>query len=261
MVIRHTLNPGTNSLHRLKSPILESPAVVHGMFTRNGGVSKNSYCSLNVSFGVGDKPENIRKNRRLLKKILGLDYLVSAKQTHGDRIFTIRKTSENKEVNDYDALVTNQPGVGLMIQQADCQAVLLHDPDRKVVAAVHVGWRGSVANIIGKTIKLMQTGFGTLPKNLRAVVSPSLGPCCAEFTNYQRELPSPFHRFQTTAHHFNFWEISRHQLLDAGVVEEHLGLTGLCTMCNPDFFSYRRSAKNGKSSTGRNGSIIALAQK
>ena len=103
-----------------------------------------------------------------------------------------------------------------MIQQADCQAVLLHDPHRRAIAAVHCGWRGSVVGIIGKTIAAMQRYYRSIPADLTAFIGPSLGPCCGEFINYPDELPRWMHQYQVRPSYFDFWEISRQQLLGAG---------------------------------------------
>jgi YfiH family protein len=161
-------------------------------------------------------------------------------------------------VKDYDALITNQQGVGLMIQQADCQALLMHDPVRQVIGAVHCGWRGSAANIIGLTITEMQRSYQTDPAALLVAISPSLGPCCAEFINYRQELPKRLHRFQESPNHFNFWDISTHQLVEAGVSAKHIDAARICTACNRDYFSYRRAKKKRKITTGRNCSVICL---
>jgi copper oxidase (laccase) domain-containing protein len=96
------------------------------------------------------------------------------------------------------------------------------------------------------------------PANLLAVISPSLGPCCAEFIHYKNELPAWMHAFQIRPHHFDFWAISRKQLLDAGVLPGHIDTAGLCTRCNSRFFSYRRARATADGITGRNGSVIGL---
>lgn len=258
MAVIRTSGTGKNPLVWFESSVLDPAVVIHGMFTRHGGVSNNSHRSLNLGFHVGDRSVHVRSNRRLLKEALGLRTLVSSSQTHGDRVIILEETAGDLELAGYDALITDRPGMGLMIQQADCQAVLLHDPGRGVVAAIHAGWRGSVANIIGKTIRTMQSAFRTRPGDLRAVISPSLGPCCAEFRNHCWELPPSFTRFQVDRNLFNFWEISRFQLRGAGLRDEHVDITEKCTMCSRDFFSHRRSGKNSSRVTGRNGSVIAL---
>ena len=127
----------------------------------------------------------------------------------------------------------------------------------QAVAAAHCGWRGSVLNIIATTVAALCTTFAVRPDSLRAVISPSLGPCCAEFIHYRTELPEWMHAYQVRPNHFDFWAISRRQLVEAGLRPEHIDTAGLCTRCRREFFSYRRAAKTG-GVTGRNGSIIGL---
>jgi YfiH family protein len=235
------------------------PRCSHAFFNRHGGEGSASFSTRNISFGVGDEAVVVRKNRELVKQSLQLDHLVSAKQVHGDVIYCYSgELSDGDEVEGVDALITDIPGAGLMIQQADCQAILLFDPARPAIAAIHCGWRGSVAGIIGKTIARMAECFGTDPAHLRAAVSPSLGPCCAEFVNYQTELPAAFHRFQVKDTYFDFWDITRWQLQECGINREAIAIAGICTVCTPDYFSYRRSCRNGNGRTGRNCSVIAL---
>ncbi len=225
-----------------------------GFFNRDGGVSVAPFDSLNVSYGVGDEPERVRKNRERMREAIGFKRLASARQVHGDRILSLSTSLHaDCEYDGYDALITDQPGLGLMIQQADCQAVTLYDPVRRVVANVHAGWRGSVANILGKTIQRMKADFGADPGRIRAAISPSLGPCCAEFINFQAELPKEFHPYQVAPARFDFWAISRRQLQEAGVMPAHMTTVGLCTRCDPHYFSYRREGR-----TGRLATVVAL---
>lgn len=237
-------------------PIDFGDALSGGFFTRHGGVSPSPFHSLNVSYGVGDEPLLVARNRKRLQERLGLKRLLSACQVHDDRILTILETpAADCEYAGYDALITNQPGVGLLIQQADCQAVVLHDPVNRVVANVHSGWRGSVTNIIAKTVGQMTADFGSDPARLAAAISPSLGPCCAEFVHFQTELPPEFHEYQVRPAYFDFWAISRWQLQAAGVLPAHITTTAVCTRCDPNYFSYRREGKTGRSAT-----VIALRE-
>ena len=239
-----------------------SPRVVAASLDRHNGSSLAPYDSLNVSLGVGDTPETVLANRQLIKQTLNIPQLISARQIHGDQILILdQPLTHEQEFDGYDALITNQADLGLMIQQADCQAVLLHDPLTPSVAAIHCGWRGSVLNIIDKTIRSMMDTFHTDPTALRAYISPSLGPCCAEFINYRSELPPALHRFQARDNHFDFRQISHMQLTSAGVRPENIDQAGICTACSPDYFSYRRACRSSsplQGITGRNGSIIAL---
>lgn len=233
---------------------LASPLLFHGVFNRFNGVSPAPWDSLNVSFGLDDKPEHIKINRGKIKKRLGCDRLVSATQVHGSKVYTLKeKPSHDLEVNGFDALVTNIAGVGLMIQQADCQAVMLFDPEKKAVGIVHAGWRGSVAGILTKTVSAMNHAFATKAADLAAAISPSLGPCCAEFVNYLKELPLAFHDYQVRPNYFDFWAISHDQLCSAGVKSENIHTANICTCCNHDYYSYRRDKV-----TGRFASVIGL---
>jgi YfiH family protein len=232
----------------------------HGMFSRCDGVSGLPFASLNLSYGVGDSPENVAVNRQRLKQALGIKYLASAVQVHGDRVLAVEDIRQDIEYEGADALVTGLRGVGLLIQQADCQAVLLHDPVREVIGAAHNGWKGSVLNIIAATVRLMQERYSCRPADMRAVISPSLGPCCAEFVNWRQELPASMRRHQIRENHFDFWAVSREQLLAVGLRAAQIETAGICTVCNRDFFSYRRAVREQDTPgrTGRCGSVIAL---
>lgn len=232
--------------------------VPHGMFSNAGGVSSELFASLNLSYHVGDQPDRVLSNRNRALASLGLRHLVSVNQVHSDHILLVEEEHARVELKGYDALISTLPGTGLLIQQADCQAVLLSAPQSGVVAAIHCGWRGSVIDIIGKTIQCLQDRYGVTPNSLLAAISPSLGPCCAEFIHYRKELPAWMHAYQVRPHYFDFWAISRRQLLDAGVLPAHIDMAALCTRCHPKFFSYRRASKTTNGVTGRNGSIIGL---
>ncbi|MBU0485712.1 MAG: peptidoglycan editing factor PgeF [Proteobacteria bacterium] len=237
----------------LAFPSLSFPGLSHGVFTRHGGVSDQPFHSLNIGYHVGDEPDNIVENRALIKQALGLKTMISAKQVHGDRVLVVTaQPDDDYEVDGYDALVTNCC-TGLMVQQADCQAVMLFDPVQRVAGIVHSGWRGSVTDIIGKTVKTMFQAFGSRASDLCAAISPSLGPCCGEFVNFREELPASMHDYQVRDDYFDFWSISRDQLQTAGVGADRIEIAGNCTVCDEDFFSYRRDRQ-----TGRFASVIGL---
>jgi len=225
----------------------QCPALSHGIFNRHGGVSPAPYDSLNVSHGVDDDPQRVKKNRERIKQSLGVDVLVSGRQVHGSQVQVIaEKPVADVEIAGCDAFISNVAGVGLLIQQADCQAVMLFDPHRRVAANIHCGWRGSVSNIIATTIRVMAEEFATEPAHLLAAISPSLGPCCAEFVNFQQELPDHFHPFQVKPSYFDFRAISRRQLEETGVKPANISATTICTVCDPNWFSYRREKKTGR---------------
>lgn len=247
----------TGTPRHYRSPMLAGlPEVAHGFFTRQGGVSAGAYASLNVSLAVGDAQEAVAENLGRMRQALGLESLAAAAQVHGGRAAVITSPDQTglAELPEVDILVTTVPGLGLLIKQADCQAVMFFDPVNRVVANVHAGWRGQEINILGETVRLLQSRFGTRPADLFAAVGPSLGPCCAEFTNFRREFSPDLWTYQVRPTYFDLWRLSLDQLSAAGVPPSRLDLAGLCTRCGAgDFYSYRRDKV-----TGRQGAVIAL---
>lgn len=248
----------------LQSHLLVSAAgssLFHGFFNRTNGAGHEPFNSLNVSLQVGDDPVHVQKNRMLVKDVSGARCLISAKQVHGDHVVAIdNDVDQDIELDSCDGLITDRPGVGLMIQQADCQGVLLFDPIRSAIGALHCGWRGSVSNIISKGVTLMVQRFDSDPSKMLAVISPSLGPCCSEFVNYRTELPESFQEFQVKQNYFDFWRLSVKQLTKSGLRREAVSVKKICTCCHPDYFSYRATVRSGSTSTGRNCSVICLKE-
>ncbi len=240
-----------------RSPLFAGlTGVVHGFFTRQGGVSSGAYASLNVSLAVGDRREAVVENLGRMRQALGLTKLAGAVQVHGGAAAVITSPDQVREedIPEVDILVTTVPGLGLLIKQADCQAVMFYDPVNRVAANVHCGWRGQVHNLLGETVRLLQSRFGTRPDDLYAAVGPSLGPCCAEFKHFRREFPPDLWSYQARPTYFDLWRLSRDQMVAAGLRPERLDLAGLCTRCGvQEFYSYRRDRV-----TGRQGAIIAL---
>ena len=153
-----------------------------------------------------------------------------------------------------DAAVTDLTDQYLVIQVADCQSVLMYEPTRRVVANIHSGWRGSIGNIIGRTVDAMAGHFGCSPGRIQAAIGPSLGPCCAEFVNYKIEIPEELWAYRSTDNHFDFWAISSDQLIGAGVPKKNIESSQTCTRCRTDeFYSYR-----AEKTTGRFAAIIGL---
>jgi len=255
----------------------------HGIFTRNTGVSTGPFRSLNVSFGVGDDDRKVMHNREIISRCLKEKDFVFADQVHGSRVMVFSKDNNaitfdsdaccevenpknlNKQIDVFnpdsehkhvvDALVTNIRKKYLVIQVADCQSILMYDPVRQVVANIHSGWRGSVNNIIGLTINVMEKSFGCFAGDIFAGIGPSLGLCCAEFVNYEKEIPKVYWEYKNDSDHFDFWSLSCDQLCQAGVLIDNVDLSRLCTKCDPNrFFSFR-----GEGTTGRFASIIGIA--
>lgn len=228
----------------------DHPELTHGIFLRHGGTSTGSCDSLNFSLKLSDSIQHVWMNRARAMKALGIKKLCSLSQHHG-KVVTVANTA-GTQVGD--AMVTNRPGLGLLIQHADCQAAVFYDPIHRAVANVHCGWRGSVANIFRETVAALARNYQSKPEDLLVGISPSLGPQAAEFRHFETKLPRSFWDFQFKHMYFNFWEISRWQLERFGILPHHIEIARICTFTeNKDFFSARRDRK-----CGCNGTIVAL---
>jgi hypothetical protein len=173
-------------------------------------------------------------------------------QVHGTNVAIIREANStiSEEPVEADAMITDLPGVALMVKQADCQAVLLFDPVRKVISNIHCGWRGNRQNLIRTVIDRMRVDFGCTPSDLRAGIGPSLGPCCAEFVTHEELFPDSFMRFMVRKNYFDFWALSRWQLTESGVEEANIETAAICTKCRTTlFFSYRAEKTTGRFAT------------
>lgn len=246
-----------------------SDQLEHAVFTRFGGVSKEPYKSLNVRFNIGDKEQNVKKNRALMCKALGLNprHLISADQAHGKNVHIIdeeflRYHKSDTELSNLDAFISDQPGAALMIQVADCQAILFFDPVKKVVAAVHAGWKGLANDISGETIRLLKKYYKVDPARLLIGISPSLGPCCAFFSDPEKELPKEFHPYVDRQKRVDLWTFSLWQLQQHGCALKNIELAKVCTQCGRGggkggrgrYFSFR----GYRGITGRFAALIAL---
>ncbi|MBI5590503.1 MAG: peptidoglycan editing factor PgeF [Deltaproteobacteria bacterium] len=244
-----------HNLSYLQFPHLSEYAEIrHGIFTRQGGFSKGCYQGLNVGMGSGDDIDHVLRNRAAISGCMEHSELVFADQTHGTTIINLSECGPSGSRLSGDALITDTPGKSLVIQTADCQAVLIYDPVRKAAANIHSGWRGSIQNIIGLTVQAMIKEFNCDPKNLLTGIGPSLGPCCAEFIHYRSEIPKAFWAYKNHMDCFDFWTLSKDQLAEAGIPENHIVSSNLCTRCRTDlFFSYRK-----EKTTGRFAAVIGI---
>lgn len=226
--------------------------LAHGVFTRHGGVSKSPYDSLNTSYNVGDRPEDVRENLQIVKEMMGATHLRPMNQVHGSNIFVMRQgfSHEHQDLVEADAISSDIPYLALMVRQADCQGVILYDPVNSVVSIVHCGWRGNRSNILSSMVERMKSVFGSRESELIAGIGPSLGPCCAEFTTYRQIFPREFMPFMVRENYFDLWRISQWQLLQAGLKEENIAVARICTRCRTDlFYSYRAEGVTGRFTT------------
>jgi len=256
------------------------PWLVHGFSTTSGGVSELDGAKvLNLGFTECDARENVGENRRRFQAALGVGTakmpLVALKQIHSDVIHVF--DAAPGEPCRGDASITNKPGLLLAVQTADCVPILLADTKKRVVAAIHAGWRGTLARIVTKTIGAMQMHFGTKAGDLLAAIGPCIGPCCYEvgtevatqFLSQFEDAQSYFDELRTgdepnplqwlnmmpPGHQpppknvlLDLRKANHSQLVAAGVSEKNIHTLDLCTSCRPDLlFSYRKQgAETGR---------------
>jgi YfiH family protein len=232
--------------------------VWHGIFTRSGGISPEPFASLNVGKSNGDAIKNTMINRKRIKDLLPARKVYTINQTHSTDVLQIPQDVKNDQMSSLngDAMISRGKGRFLMIQVADCQAILLADPVEEVVANVHSGWKGSIGDILGRTVTVMIEKYYCRPEHIVAGVGPSLGPCCAEFKHYRKEIPGKYWSYKDNQDHFDFWAISHDQLTAAGLKDANIHFSRICTRCNPHlFFSYRAQKR-----TGRFAAVIGLTR-
>jgi YfiH family protein len=269
VIFKHTSGPS----YYQYSGLNQFGEIVHGVFTRHTGFSEPPFHSLNVGSGTGDDDHLVIRNRQAIVECMGGLVPVFLKQVHGNTVINLNNvpgfnnvfgpghmtgngntsgpcepfTLNTRAPLEGDAMVTSIPGIMPVIQVADCQPVFLFDPKRTVVANIHSGWRGSIKNIIGHTVSCMTEAFNSAPSDIVAGIGPSLGPCCAEFKNYKTEIPEEYWGYETSRRYFDFWAISRDQLLASGVLKKHIHTGGICTRCNSEeFYSYRKEGITGR---------------
>ena len=208
-------------------PALEAvPFVRHGFSTRLGGVSQGIYASMNLSFTRGDDPCAVRENFDRFCSAVGVlaDRVVVSAQEHHTTIYNAtaadcgRGITRDRGYEDVDGLLTDEPGVVLCTQYADCVPLFFVDPVRRVVGTSHSGWKGTVAQIGAVTVERMCADYGCRRQDILAGIGPSIGPCCFE-------VDAP---------------VNRRILEKAGLRPEHITATDLCTKCHADvFWSHR----------------------
>lgn len=238
--------------------------ISHAFFTRVGGISPEPWASLNMGGAIGDEKDRVRENRRRGLVALGRTpaSVYDVWQVHGINV-AIAETPRPPETAQIqaDIILTNRPGITLMMRFADCVPVLLHDPARGVVGMAHAGWVGTVLGTVRFAVAAMKESFGTNPADIKAAIGPSIGPDHYEvgrdviarvqdaFGSASSELIS----LQNGHTYFNLWEANRKLLQESGVSQ--VELAGLCTACHvSDWYSHR--AEKGR--TGRFGAFIAL---
>ncbi len=260
------------------------PWLRHGFSTRSGGVSSlYGGNSLNLGWTREDDPDAVRENRRRFVHAVTGELVVDApfalvgmRQIHSANVHEVRgpdspedkrSTAEGQPVLEGDGLITDRPGVLLAVGTADCVPVLVVDTSKRVVAAFHAGWRGTVSRMVETGIARLQQSYGSRTEDLIAAVGPSIGPCCysvgnevaAEFASKFTYADQLFRKGSTSEPrrtdaadplaknqlHLDLWEANRRQLLHVGLADAQISVLASCTACSRDstgqlrYFSHR----------------------
>ena len=231
-----------------------SYSVFHLFTDRYGGVSVPPYDSLNLGDHVGDDPEAVARNRRILQRRIGGLPTVWMEQVHGDRIIDVKGPTER--VGRCDASVTDCPSIALAVMVADCVPILMADRKRGVVAAIHAGRNGTLLDIASKTVAHVATRYGSEPTDIEVWMGPAIGACCYEVSDEIAKIvrKSAGERY-VNGRYLDLKSLNRDRLIAAGVLSKHIQISDVCTCCDPDYFSYRREGK-----TGRFVGVIALQE-
>lgn len=268
----------------IKFPLLSDiPFLMHGFSTRLGGISKGIFSSLNLGSDSSpfiDDPDNIRQNFERIAKSIGVDpqSIVLSKQVHKTTIRLVDEKDRGKglyrprDYEEVDGLITNQPNITLVTKYADCVPLFFVDPVKKAIGLSHSGWRGTVSKIGQITVKEMEKHFGSNPKDILAVIGPSICKDCYEVgeevaMRFMEAFPLPadlpsgqnlpkdipvIEKNASGRYQCNLWEANRRVLLQAGLNLEHIHISGVCTSCHSELlFSHRKTQ-------GKRGSLAAF---
>lgn len=253
-------------------PLLADDRVLHGFTTRYGGVSTGAQASLNLDHKQ-DTNENVRQNHLLLADAMGYNSskMVSTHQIHSDIIREAKPADEGLHLFgptpwECDALITNQPNRPLICYSADCIPILLWAADVAAVAAIHAGWRGTVADIAAKCVRRLHDTYGAEPSNIRVAIGPGIGACCFSTHN---DVPDALHNAFGTAinacitpdpaeagkYLVDIKQVNALRLQAAGVPPQNIAVSPECTCCLHDKYWSHRYTKGNR---GGQAAIIML---
>ena len=248
--------------------------VVNAFTTRTGGVSRTPFDNLNLSYNVGDEENRVAENRKIILDSLNIDYrtTITAQQVHKDKISLVRKEDKGKGAFKYskgiaqtDALITDIPGIPLLMCYADCVPIFILDPVKKAIALIHSGRKGTELELTLKALFKMKKIFETNPRSCLAAIFPSIGPCCYcikeenkiddYWLNEIKYNGEPISLQNKSGRSFDLRKANYGQLIKGGVGEKNIFVNEICTADHPElFFSYRRD----KGNTGRMAAIFML---
>ncbi len=252
-------------------PILEETGLVkHGFSTRLGGVSTGACASMNLDFKKEESRENVTENFKRMAKALDLPYdrLTASHQTHTTNVRRIYEEDAGNGISkpgkytDVDGMITNVPNLPLVTFYADCVPLFFVDVKNTAIGLSHSGWRGTVGHIGAVTVKAMIEEFGSELEDIIACIGPSICASCYEVSEdvikefkdrFDKVLWNKlFYNKEDGKYQLDLWEANRQVLLSAGILEEHIAVTDVCTCCNPKLLFSHRASK------GQRGALAAF---
>lgn len=259
-----------NNIHLLQFRSLSNESLFHFTSTIKGGVSKETYTSLNLSPYAGDDPDAVTENQERIANIMGIsvENLYIPYQIHKDNILTIDKLFTQKSdlekltlMNGIDALITDQKEIFIGITTADCVPILIFDPKKKVLAAIHAGWKGTVLGIAEKTVKKMIEQYQCIPQNLVVGIGPCISQKVFEVGNEVIEafIENGFDEKEISYRnpvsgksHINLELANKILLTKAGIPEQNIEIANICTYSNSEilFSARRQTIHSGRILTG-----------
>ena len=266
------LESKTLNLHKngevvyLTFPKIEAAkGVKHAFSTRAGGVSKGNCATMSFGFSLGDDKNDVLKNYEIFCSAFGANSknCVLSQQTHTSNLRTVTKDDigkgifRDRDYSDIDGLITKEKGIVLVTQYADCTPLAFYDPVKRVVATSHAGWRGTVAEIAGKTVEKMVSEFGSEPSDILCGIGPNIGKCCYEVDDpviseinklSYLDFPSCYTVKGGGKYMLDLREVNREILIHSGIKPENIDVADLCTCYNSAIFHSHR-ATGGKRGT------------
>lgn len=243
----------------LSYPMFEETGIVnHGFSTRFGGVSKGCYATMNISTTRGDDPAAVAENCRRMAKALGVEVedFTYTQQTHTTNVVVVKAEDKGKRFAETDGMITNVPGICLVTFYADCVPLYFVDPVKKVIGLSHSGWRGTVGKIGKVTVEKMTAEYDCDPKDILAAIGPSICQNCYEVSedvierfkeNFDEHLwQDLFYQKENGKYQLDLWEANHQIFLEAGIKEEHIAVTNVCTHCNPEVLFSHRTTGNAR---------------
>lgn len=259
----NTLTVNTLPFTHITFPKFDECGLVNHLFsTRDGGVSSGIYATMNTGSSTGDSPSNIKRNFEILCECAGInpENLVLSEQTHTSNVMVVDKSfcgygyKKERYYTDVDGLITNVPNVALVTQYADCTPLLFCDTKKKVIATSHAGWRGTVKEIGKITVEKMKEEFGCDPSDIIAGIGPSIMQCCYEVDTPVFEAFKSIKYLKTEdifvdkgngKYMLSLQNANKQILIAAGIKEENIDVSDLCTCCHSNIFHSHR-ATGGK---------------